>query len=92
MTATPRVLTGWTLRDRTGFTYRFPTFRLGAYGSVVVRTGKGTATQANRYYNKTSYVWNNNYDTAYLRNSTGALVHSCSYNDGTSTTAANKYC
>ncbi|MCE1179539.1 MAG: lamin tail domain-containing protein [Micrococcales bacterium] len=92
MTGTARMLTGWTLRDKTGFTYRFPTYRLAAYASVTVRTGKGSATQANRYYNKSSYVWNNNTDTAYLRNSAGTLIHSCSYNDGTSTTTSTKTC
>ena len=71
MTSTNRSLTGWTLRDRTGYTYKFPTFTLKAGATVTVRTGKGTATSTQRYYNRTWYVWNNTGDTAYLKDSKG---------------------
>ena len=40
-TSTNRSLTGWTLRDKTGYTYRFPTFTLRAGATVTVHTGKG---------------------------------------------------
>lgn len=76
---TNRSLTGWTLKDKTGYTYRFPTFTLKAGASVVVHTGKGTATATNRYYNKTWYVWNNTGDTAYLRDAAGTLRDSWTY-------------
>ena len=46
--STNRSLTGWTLRDKTGYTYRFPTFTLKAGATVVVRTGKGTASSTYR--------------------------------------------
>jgi len=52
---------------------------LKAAATVTVRTGKGTASSTTRYYNRTWYVWNNTGDTAYLRNSAGTLVHSCTW-------------
>ena len=85
-TSTARSLTGWTVRDRTGFTYKFPAFTLRAGATVTIRTGKGTASTTNRYYNRTSYVWNNTGDTAYLRNASGTLQHSCAAG------GATKYC
>src|SRR6478752_1082292 len=78
-TRSNRVLTGWTLRDKTGYTYRFPTFTLRAGATVTVHTGKGTASSTHRYYNKTWYVWNNTGDAAYLRDAQGVLRHSCTW-------------
>ena len=88
MTGTNRSLTGWTLKDKTGYTYKFPTFTLKAGAKVTVHTGKGTATQYHRYFGFTNYVWNNTGDTAYLRTSGGTLVHSCSWTGSGSA----KYC
>jgi hypothetical protein len=83
-----RSLTGWKLRDRTGYTYTFGTFRLSARKTVYVHTGKGTNTATNRYWGRTSYVWNNTGDTAYLRNSSGTLIDSCSWGSS----GSSKYC
>ena len=80
-TSTNRSLTGWTLRDKTGYTYRFPTFTLKAGASVTIHTGKGSATTTHRYYNRTWYVWNNTGDTAYLRDSKGVLRDSWAFKD-----------
>jgi hypothetical protein len=88
-TRSNRVITGWTLRDRTGYTYRFPTFTLKAGATVTIRTGRGTATSTNRYYNRSWYVWNNTGDTAYLRNASGSLVDTCAWS---STGADYRYC
>lgn len=79
-TSTSRVLTGYTVRDVTGYTYKFGTFKLGANAAVTLHTGKGTNTTAHRYWNRSWYVWNNTSDTAYLRNAAGTPVHSCAYN------------
>jgi len=74
-----QTLTGWTLRDKASHVYKFPKFTLGAGKSVVVRSGKGTATAATRYYNSGWYIWNNTGDTAYLRTATGATVSTCGW-------------
>jgi predicted extracellular nuclease len=77
---TPRTLTGWTLRDSYGHTYRFPTTTLGAGKTLVLRTGSGTNSSTARYWQRDEYVWNNSGgDTATLRNKAGTLVHRCAY-------------
>jgi len=88
-TRSNRVLTGWTLRDKTGYTYRFPAFTLKAGATVTIHTGKGSATAANRYYNLGWYVWNNTGDTAYLRTASGSLADTCAW---TSKGAGYRYC
>ena len=88
VSSSSRSLTGWTLRDKTGYTYTFPKFTLKAGASVKVRTGKGTASSYNRYYNYTWYVWNNSGDTAYLKNASGTLVSKCSW----TSSGSSKYC
>ena len=82
---TNRSLTGWTIRDYQGHVYKFGTFTLRAGYSVVLHTGKGTNTAANRYWGLTNYVWNNTgYDRATLKNSAGTTQDTCGYT-GTST-------
>ena len=83
-----RSITGWRLRDKTGYTYKFPTFTLKAGATVKVRTGKGTASSYNRYYNYTRYIWNNSGDTAYLKNASGTTVDTCSW----TSSGSSKYC
>jgi hypothetical protein len=79
MTGTTRSITGWTVKDVAGHTYKFGTFSLGAYKTVVLRTGKGANTSTTRYWQLTSYVWNNDRDTGTLRNAAGTVIHSCAY-------------
>jgi Lamin Tail Domain len=74
-------LTHWTLRDRAGHVYRFGTYRLRAHGSVKIHTGRGTNTQANRYWGHRWYIWNNNGDRATLKNASGTVRSRCSYSD-----------
>jgi hypothetical protein len=84
-----RSLTYWTIKDAAGHTYRFGSYSLKAYGYVKIHTGKGTNTSTDRYWGSGWYIWNNNTDTAYLRNSNGYLVYKCYYN---STAVSSKYC
>ncbi|WP_040160985.1 lamin tail domain-containing protein [Nigerium massiliense] len=78
-TARPQTLTGWTLKDKVGHTFRFGTFTLAARAKVVVRTGRGTASQSTQYFNSSWYIWNNDKDTATLRDGRGKVVHTVSY-------------
>jgi hypothetical protein len=90
VTTTTRSLSGWTLKDATGYTYTFGTFSLGAGKSVYVHTGKGTNTATHRYWQRAAYVWNNTgSDTGTLRTKAGTVIHRCSY---TGTTAGYKIC
>jgi len=74
-------LTGWTVKDRQNHTYRFGAFTLKAHGAVVLHTGRGTNTAANRYWGSGNYIWNNNTDAATLRNAKGTAVDSLAYNN-----------
>jgi predicted extracellular nuclease len=77
---TNRSLAGYTLRDQSRHVYTFGTFTLGAGKTVIVHTGKGTNTSANRYWNKSWYVWNNSGgDSATLRTASGAYVDKCGW-------------
>jgi hypothetical protein len=79
---TTRSMTGYTIKDVAGHTYKFGTFSLGAGKSVRVHTGTGTNTSTDRYWNSGAYIWNNTGDKAYLRNSSGTLRDSCSWGSG----------
>jgi len=74
-------LTHWSLRDRAGHVYAFGTYRLPAHGSVKIHTGTGSNTQANRYWDHSWYIWNNDGDGATLKNASGTVISRCSYSD-----------
>jgi hypothetical protein len=76
---TRKTLTGWTLRDASKHVYKFPTFRLGAGKGVKVHTGKGINGLGNLYWRSSSYIWNNDGDTATLKRSNGTVASTCSY-------------
>jgi len=78
---TAKSLTGWRIRDVANHVYKFGTFRLGGGKYVTVHTGSGTNTAGNRYQGRGWYVWNNDKDTAYLKNALGSLIDTCSYNN-----------
>jgi hypothetical protein len=89
MTTSSRSITGWTVRDLAGHIYKFGTLSIPAGKTVTLHTGKGTNSSTHRYWGSGAYIWNNDKDTAYLRNSAGTLIHSCAYN---STAVDYKYC
>lgn len=68
-------LSGWTIQDEAGWSYRFPAFTLRPGASVRVRTGCGTSTEQDLYWCKDgTAVWNNSGDCAFLRNAQGVEV------------------
>jgi len=75
-------LTGYTLSDDSGYwiPYSFPNgFTLNAGAEVIVYTGIGTDTGTELYWGRGSPIWNNDHDTAYLRDADGVLVDSDSW-------------
>lgn len=64
-------------------------FTLGAKKSVVIRSGQGRNTSTTLYWgqavrglkpaSRNNFVWNNSGDTATLKNTTGATIHTCKY-------------
>lgn len=74
-------LTGYRIKDKQNHVYAFPWgFTLKPRTSVIVHTGKGRNGSRDLYWGKTSYVWNNTGDTAYLLAPGGSrVVTSCAY-------------
>lgn len=81
---------GWKLVDeRTAANggnkiFKFPRFRLKPGAVVRVHTGKGSRTRHDLYWGLSGYTWDDTgSDTAYLRNRSGVLVDSCTYDSAT---------
>lgn len=73
---------GWRVHDKTGYTYRFEAGRtLPPKATLTLRTGQGDDGSSSVFWGRRAYVWNNEEDTGYLRNSAGKLVDSCGYDN-----------
>ena len=75
-------LTGWTVRDNASHVYRFGAYSLGAGRRVMLHTGRGTNGKPDSqhvYWQSGAYIWNNDRDTAAVRNTAGRTVDSCSW-------------
>jgi hypothetical protein len=62
--------------------FHFPRFTLRPGHTVKVHTGVGSRTRRDLYWGQDWYVWNNDGDTAKLRNRGGRLIDRCSWGDG----------
>jgi hypothetical protein len=79
-TATEPVdMTGWILSDIAEHTYIFPAFVLQPGASVVVHICAGTDSAEVLYWNRCSAIWNNEGDTAYLRDAAGRDISTFTY-------------
>ncbi|MCA1706905.1 MAG: lamin tail domain-containing protein [Actinobacteria bacterium] len=92
-----KILTGWKLIDKrtapeANRVYRFPTFKLRPGRTVKIHTGKGTNTAGDLYWGKTTYVWGDDQDTAFLKNRAGREIDKCSYVSTTTQTSPPAYC
>ncbi|MGW1728878.1 lamin tail domain-containing protein [Streptomyces sp. NPDC002306] len=67
-------LDGWTLRDESGHVYTFEDYKLAGRATVRIHTGEGRDTRTDLYQDRRAYVWNNDHDTATLRNDHGRFV------------------
>ncbi|WP_208029841.1 lamin tail domain-containing protein [Streptomyces cyanogenus] len=72
-------LDGWTLVDEDGYTYTFDHYRLNGRATVRVHTGVGRDTRTDLYQDRRNYVWDNDADTATLRNDRGRFVDDASW-------------
>jgi len=50
-------LTGWHLKDQTGHSFTFPSFKLFKNGAVQVHTASGTDTAIDLYWDEGQAVW-----------------------------------
>ncbi|MFF8478659.1 lamin tail domain-containing protein [Streptomyces sp. NPDC015414] len=71
-------LNGWTLRDEDGHTYTFRHVRLEGRAIARVYPGVGHDTRRLLFPDRRAYVWNNDSDTATLRNDRGRFVDNAS--------------
>ena len=69
-------LKDWKITDQgKKHTYVFPSYTLKAKSTVTLRSGSGKNTATTLYWNKYSFIWNNEKgDTAYLYSAQGKLV------------------
>ncbi|MEU6557800.1 lamin tail domain-containing protein [Streptomyces sp. NPDC046915] len=72
-------LEGWTLSDEDGHTYTFHHYRLEGRSTVRIHTGEGRDRDTDLYQDRRQYVWNNDHDTATLRNDRGRFVDDYSW-------------
>ncbi|BCJ54100.1 hypothetical protein Asp14428_55750 [Actinoplanes sp. NBRC 14428] len=73
-------LNGYTIRDKANHTYKFGNVTIAANGGRLwLHTGKGTNGTKDRYWGSGNYIWNNDGDTAYLRNASGTQLDTCSW-------------
>jgi len=76
-------MSGWSLADEAGAKYNFPAgYNLQASASVKVWTKAGTNTTTDLYWGNNRAIWNNDGDTADLKDDADALIDSCTYTGG----------
>jgi hypothetical protein len=78
---------GWKLRDAQGHVYRFPTLKMPAGSRWKIHTGSGfdsfppPGKPGDLYYGLGFYIWNNDEDTATLKDGNGDVVDRCHYDN-----------
>ncbi len=72
-------LGGWTVKDSATKHYEFKSFKMEPGSSVYLFTGTGKDSAGVFYWNSTMPVWNNDFDTLYLRDEEGLLVEIYNY-------------
>jgi hypothetical protein len=71
-------MTGWTLEDEGGHIYTFPVFLIN--GKVRLHSGDGEDNETDLYWNGGRRpIWNNDGDTAVLKDSSGETADTYSY-------------
>lgn len=67
-------LDGWTLRDESVHKHPIDHYRLAGRATVRIHAGEGRDTRSDLCQGRRAYVWNNDPDTATLRNDHGCFV------------------
>jgi len=78
-TDVPIDMTGFTLSDDSDHVYKFGQFTLTPGNTVTVFTGSGVSASTSLYWGSKTPIWNNDGDTAYLKDSDGSLIDKYSY-------------
>lgn len=72
-------LGGWTLSDEDGDTCTVDSYRLAGRATVRIHTGEGRDTRTDLFQDRRHYVWDNQSDTATLRNHRDRFVDHASW-------------
>ncbi|MFH5843345.1 lamin tail domain-containing protein [Haladaptatus sp. CMAA 1909] len=73
-------LSGWTISDDGGHTYRVPSgVTLAGGKTLTLYTGSGSDSASERYWNADGAVWNNDEDTVVVRDTSGNVVVRAEY-------------
>ncbi|MEV6058126.1 lamin tail domain-containing protein [Streptomyces sp. NPDC052107] len=72
-------LDGWTLSDDDGRTYTFHHYRLEGRATVRIHTGIGRDSDTDLYQDRRNSVWDEDFDTATLRDDRGRLIDAVSW-------------
>ena len=75
----PQNMSGWQLEDMQRHIFSFPPFTLPAGGRVKVWTKAGQNTQTDLFWNFGRPVWNDDTDTATLKNEQGEVIDTFTY-------------
>lgn len=67
-------LTGWTLSDKDGHTYAFPTVVLWSGADLRLHTSEGNDTPTDLYWNQSKSVWDGADEVATLKNAKGQVI------------------
>ena len=78
-TDTPVEMVGFSLTDDSNHVYSFGYFTLSARETVVVFSGSGADTPTSLYWGSKTPIWNNDGDTAYLKDAGGSLIDEYPY-------------
>jgi hypothetical protein len=78
-TDVPVDMTGFALSDDSDHIYNFADFTLSIGSAVKVFTGSGPDTPSFLYWGSKTPIWNNDGDTAYLKDADGLLIDEYSY-------------
>jgi competence protein ComEC len=75
-----QIMTGWTIHNKTGKTYTFPTgFTLAGEARVRVWTRTGQDSNTNLFWASSTVIWSSESGTAYLWDDTHNLVDTFSW-------------
>ena len=75
----PLNVSGWTVENAAGRTYRFPNTVIEPGERVTLHSGRGTDGPGHRYWNADDPVWDNRADTVTVRTEDGERVLRESY-------------
>jgi micrococcal nuclease len=70
---------GWTIKDSGTSIYRFGSYKFYPGSRIILYSGRGEDSEGIFYWNSSRPVWNNDFDTVYLRDAEGLLINIYNY-------------